>query len=80
MSIWSLALDHFYLLTYMYIVYATLTTWNVPSMQDSVSGCRYIATQGPLRHTYADFWRMVLEFDIHVIAMVTKTSDSYGVC
>ena len=47
--------------------------------QDSVSDSRYIATQGPLCHTYGDFWRMVWEFDVHVITMVSKTSDSYGV-
>ncbi|KAI8060565.1 protein-tyrosine phosphatase-like protein [Gongronella butleri] len=35
------------------------------------AGRRYIACQGPLPHTCADFWRMVLEHDVHVIACLT---------
>ncbi|XP_067950763.1 tyrosine-protein phosphatase non-receptor type 13-like [Watersipora subatra] len=32
----------------------------------------YIASQGPMPHTADDFWEMVLEQDISVIAMVTQ--------
>lgn len=31
----------------------------------------YIATQGPLANTCADFWQMIWEQGVNVIAMVT---------
>ncbi|ORX44748.1 receptor/non-receptor type protein-tyrosine phosphatase [Hesseltinella vesiculosa] len=38
-------------------------------------GRRYIACQGPLRHTCGDFWRMVLEQDVHVIVNLTPEME-----
>ncbi len=33
---------------------------------------QYVAAQAPLEDTVEDWWRMVWEKDIHVIAMLTK--------
>jgi len=36
----------------------------------------YIATQGPLPITFFDFWRMVWQYNIKVIVMLTKTFEN----
>eukprot|EP00775_Hariotina_reticulata_P003503 gene3503-3772_t len=37
--------------------------------------CRYIATQGPMPGTAADFWRMVFDLKIPAIVMVTNVNE-----
>ena len=38
----------------------------------------YIAGQGPMAHTVAHFWQMVLQCDVHLIVMLTETSSENG--
>ncbi len=35
----------------------------------------YIAAQGPLRNTVADFWRMICEFKSKTVAMVCNSEE-----
>lgn len=45
------------------------------SPSESVS--QFIATQGPLPHTYEDFWEMVIQYHCPVIVMLTRLVDNY---
>ncbi|CAE6407664.1 unnamed protein product [Rhizoctonia solani] len=45
---------------------------NASHIRPRGTNLRYIATQGPLPATYADFWTMVWEQHVHVIVMLTR--------
>lgn len=47
------------------------------STSSSESISRFVATQGPLPHTYEDFWEMVLEQRCPVVIMLTRLVDNY---
>ncbi|GAV78391.1 Y_phosphatase domain-containing protein [Cephalotus follicularis] len=46
---------------------------------DSENLSRFIATQGPLPHTYEDFWEMVIQYHCPVIVMLTRLVDNYKI-
>ncbi|CAE6410872.1 unnamed protein product [Rhizoctonia solani] len=45
---------------------------NASHVRPRGTNLQYIATQGPLPATYADFWTMVWEQHVHVIVMLTR--------
>ncbi|KPP78040.1 hypothetical protein Z043_102495 [Scleropages formosus] len=49
---------------------------NASYVPGGVSERDFICTQGPLRSTLADFWRMVWEKNVHVIVMVTNCKEN----
>ena len=51
-----------------------------PILQGHSSTKSYIAAQGPMKETVADFWRMVWEHDVHSIVMMTKLEENDEVC
>jgi protein tyrosine phosphatase len=50
---------------------------NASSIMTSESVSQFIATQGPLPHTYEDFWEMVLQYRCPAVVMLTRLVDNY---
>ncbi|KAF2153250.1 hypothetical protein K461DRAFT_137880 [Myriangium duriaei CBS 260.36] len=48
---------------------------NANHIQSSLSHKRYIATQGPIPATFADFWNVVWQQDVRVIVMLTAEQE-----
>ncbi|TKY51508.1 Protein-tyrosine-phosphatase PTP1 [Spatholobus suberectus] len=40
---------------------------------------QFIATQGPLPHTYEDFWEMIIQYHCPAIIMLTRLVDNYKI-
>ncbi|XP_022081283.1 tyrosine-protein phosphatase non-receptor type 21-like [Acanthaster planci] len=52
--------------------YINASNIKIPIARDT---CQYLAAQGPMESTVKDWWRMVWERRIHVIAMLTKLEE-----
>ncbi|KAF4552260.1 Protein-tyrosine phosphatase-like protein 1 [Elsinoe fawcettii] len=48
---------------------------NANHIKSSLSNKRYIATQGPIPATFADFWNVVWQQDVRVIVMLTAETE-----
>lgn len=44
-------------------------------LQGPTSSRAYVATQGPIPATFADFWRMIWELNVPTIVMVTNLKE-----
>ncbi|XP_057426062.1 protein-tyrosine-phosphatase PTP1 isoform X2 [Lotus japonicus] len=49
----------------------------VSTSSPGVVASQFIATQGPLPHTYEDFWEMVIQYHCPAIVMLTRLVDNY---
>lgn len=50
---------------------------NASFITTSETVSQFIATQGPLPHTYEDFWEMVLQYRCPAVIMLTRLVDNY---
>ncbi|KAJ7973955.1 protein-tyrosine-phosphatase PTP1 [Quillaja saponaria] len=50
---------------------------SIISTSPSESISRFIATQGPLPHTFEDFWEMVIQYHCPAVVMLTRLVDNY---
>ncbi|EPS42763.1 hypothetical protein H072_3252 [Dactylellina haptotyla CBS 200.50] len=48
---------------------------NASYVSTEFSSKRYIATQGPIPHTFRDFWSVVWDHDVRVIVMLTAEAE-----
>ncbi|KAF3910397.1 hypothetical protein ABW20_dc0103376 [Dactylellina cionopaga] len=48
---------------------------NASYVSTEFSSKKYIATQGPIPHTFRDFWSVVWDHDVRVIVMLTAESE-----
>ncbi|CAN4099902.1 unnamed protein product [Withania somnifera] len=52
---------------------------NASFIKISESVSQFIATQGPLTHTFEDFWQMIIQHRCPVIVMLTQLVDNYKI-
>ncbi|XP_059299383.1 protein-tyrosine-phosphatase PTP1-like isoform X1 [Lycium ferocissimum] len=52
---------------------------NASFIKISESVSQFIATQGPLPHTFEDFWEMIIQHHCPVIVMLTQLVDNYKI-
>ncbi|XP_055833250.1 protein-tyrosine-phosphatase PTP1-like isoform X1 [Solanum dulcamara] len=50
---------------------------NASFIEISEGVSRFVATQGPLAHTFEDFWEMIIQQRCPVIVMLTRLVDNY---
>ncbi|KAF1880756.1 hypothetical protein Lal_00011815 [Lupinus albus] len=56
---------------------AALGYINASFIETSGNVSKFIATQGPLPHTYEDFWEMLIQYRCPAIVMLTRLVDHY---